>query len=145
MRGTAVACGALLFLLLLFLAGHLSSTLLSGQPDAARVSLGSGFWGSLLGLSVVLLHARKTNAVPGAGKPVLLGLTFGTILLLWSGTLDSLSLLQEYATRRSRFLDELTSHMAITFAAVGASAVMGFPSGCSSSAPSGSAGRYSRS
>jgi osmoprotectant transport system permease protein len=129
MRGTAVACGALLFLTLLFLAGHLSSTLLSGQPDAARVSLGSGFWGSLLWLSVVLLHAGKTNAVLGAGKPVLLTLTFGTFLLLWSGTLDSLSLLQEYATRRSRFIDELTSHMAITFAAVGASAVMGFSLG----------------
>jgi osmoprotectant transport system permease protein len=129
MRGTAVACGSLLFFLLIFLAGHLSSTLLSGQPDAARVSLGSGFWGSLLGLSMVLLHARKANAVPGAGKPVSLGLMFGTALLIWSGTLDSLSLLQEYAARQGRFLDELTSHLAVTFAAVGASTVIGFPLG----------------
>jgi osmoprotectant transport system permease protein len=121
--------GVLLLLLLLLLAGLLSSVLLDGQPDFARVSLGSGFWGALFGLFIALVHAVKT--LPGRELRLLVPLTLGAgmALLLNAGTLDSLSLAQEYAAKQDRFSGELLTHLKITFLAVGASAFIGFPLG----------------
>jgi osmoprotectant transport system permease protein len=127
-KGSALA-GALLLLLLLFLAGHLSSQLLAHEPDFARVSLGSGFWGGLFGLFIVLVHAVKT--VPGKELRALVPLTLGAgaALLLVSGTLSSLSLAMELAAKQDRLYNELLAHLKITLLSVGASAAIGFPLG----------------
>jgi osmoprotectant transport system permease protein len=128
-RKLSAVSGALLLLLLLFLAGHRSTLLLTGHPDFARVSLGSGFWGALFGLFIALVHAVKI--LPGRWlKPLVAGaLGGGLLLLLTTGSLDSLSLAREYAAKQDRFAGELLAHLKITFLAVGASSLIGFPLG----------------
>ncbi|MFW6323729.1 MAG: ABC transporter permease, partial [Desulfovibrionales bacterium] len=125
----AALIGVGLLLALLFLAGHLSSSILSGEPEFARVSLGSGFWGSLFGIFMVLIHAGKT--LPASRFRTLMGalLLLGVLLITLSGVLDSLSLVREFFTREDRFYGEFLDHLKITFLSVGASTAVGLPLG----------------
>lgn len=112
--------------LLLYLAGH-GAERIAAVPYA-RVSLGWGFWGLLLGLGLScaeLLKRAGSRAWTIAGLFWLLATTW----LLASGHLDSLSLVREFHMRQGRFMEELASHLAISGLSVAASIAVGIPLG----------------
>ncbi len=97
-----------------FLFAGLSATRLLEQEAAAstRVSLGAGFWVTLAGAYVVIFGARQVagdsrfwkNAITWTGLSV-------TVLLLLTGWLNNLSVMQEFIGREERFFQELLQHV----------------------------------
>jgi osmoprotectant transport system permease protein len=97
-----------------FLFAGLSATRLLEQEAAAstRVSLGAGFWVTLAGAYVVIFGARQIagdsrfwkNAITWTGLSV-------TVLLLLTGWLNNLSVMQEFIGREERFFQELLQHV----------------------------------
>ena len=114
----------------LWAVGHAAQTILADAPAFARVSLGPGFWVSLLGLFVAFTNLAGNGAASSRlSKALLLIFVLGCALLMALGALGQLSLMMELANRSQRFLAELRDHLFITFASVGSSALLGIPLG----------------
>jgi osmoprotectant transport system permease protein len=130
---TAAAAGLLadLTLALLFAAAGWAAPRLAGHVGpAARVSLGAGIWVCTLGLYLVLFAGRRyLGHRPWLRSALLLGGPLAVLALLLSGSLDGLSLLQEYANRRDAFAAELLRHLSLAFGSVAAGAAVGLPLG----------------
>ncbi|MCR4400532.1 MAG: ABC transporter permease [Syntrophomonadaceae bacterium] len=105
----------------------IAATRLSAPGGLVRVSLAAGAWVMVLsGLSVTM--ASRRAFAPSAWwlvLPCLLGLAG----LAQAGTLDDLSLVQEYALRRHRFWQEGVRHLLLSGTAVGCAALLGLPMG----------------
>lgn len=103
-----------IIILVSFLFAGLSATRLLGQEAAAfaRVSLGAGFWVTLAGAYVVIFGARHVAGDSRLWKNVITwtGLSVA-ILLLLTGWLNNLSVMQEFIGREERFLQELMQHV----------------------------------
>lgn len=97
-----------------FLFAGLSATRLLEQETAAavRVSLGAGFWVTLVGAYVVIFGARHVIGESRLWKNIIAwtGLSV-TVLLLLTGWLNNLSVMQEFIGREERFLQELLQHI----------------------------------
>ncbi|MHC1787413.1 MAG: ABC transporter permease [Christensenellales bacterium] len=120
-------CLLLLFLLLLGSLAWSSAALAPGQ-DAARVSIGSGFWLSLAGFFLLLYDVRTSHYVSkrlrsALGLLILLTLTG----LLMSGAFSHLSVMREYLNRRDTFLMQVSRHLLLSLSAVLAAAALGLP------------------
>jgi osmoprotectant transport system permease protein len=113
MLGALLALATLFFGLLLLAGAH------AQQWDAAtqglgRTALGSGFWLAVLVIGLLAhevlrqLQARLTHQVLYAALVLL-----GTLGLLASGLLDSLSTMKEYANRDGDFWRALVQHLRI--------------------------------
>ncbi|MEO8280091.1 MAG: ABC transporter permease [Ideonella sp.] len=89
----------------------------------ARVSLGGGFW-----ISVLLIWAIGADALQRwqPGRRLSLLLLIGPVLLLAGGELDALSLLKEYANRQDVFLAAGWRHLQL----VGLSLLVALVIGC---------------
>lgn len=116
-----------LFLFVFFAARGADRTV-SDLP-AARVFPASGAWLGFLGAALVFsaesagLRGRFFRAAAG-------GILLCAIaVLLFSGQLDNLSILREYANRSGRFWQEILTHIFLSAAAVSAAAAMGIPLG----------------
>jgi len=96
----------------------------------ARVSLGPGFWAAVFVLIVVFTDIMQRMREQRVLLTLLAALSFGALMwLLLSGKLDALSLMREFANRKSRFTSELRSHLLLAFSAVGAATIIGIPLG----------------
>ncbi len=96
-----------------FLFAGLSATrLLEQEAAAARVSLGAGFWVTLVGAYVVIFGARHVVGDSRLWKNIIAwtGLSV-TVLLLLAGWLNNLSVMQEFIGREERFFQELLQHV----------------------------------
>lgn len=120
-----------LTLVIVFLLVGLSARrLLEEAPSLTRVSLGVGFWITLISAYVVIFAARQKlvdhrvwrNLVSWAGL-------FAVAVLLSSGWLNELSILQEFASREDRFLQELWQHIFLFGVGVGIGTLIGIPAG----------------
>jgi osmoprotectant transport system permease protein len=130
-RGLALGVAASAILILTFFAvGAGSGRLLAGAPAVARVSLGAGFWVTLAGAYTLIFAARRRltdrriwlELVSWSGLAVL-------VVLLGTGWLDHLSVLQEYAGNRARFLQETLQHVRLFGSSVVIAALLGIPLG----------------
>ena len=104
--------------------------LLHGAGAYARVSPAVGFW-CLLGVFLLLAADALAGMTP---VPLLragmLAFALGAFaVILWSGLLSDLSILQEYATRRDAFLAATWQHLGLAFGSLAAAAAIGFPLG----------------
>lgn len=111
-------------------AGEYAAKIAVEAGPIARVSLGPGFWAASFALVVVFTDIVQRIR----DRPVLLTLlvafSLGTLLLLLvTGKLDALSLMREFANRKSRFTGELKNHLILAFSAVGVAAFIGIPLG----------------
>jgi len=124
--GLAVA----LFLLVLIAAGEAASTLALGAKPAIRISLGTAFWMLASCAALAVVDAlQRLGAGPTARVLVVAAICAGGALLAAAGTLDTLSIAREYATRRQLFADALLRHVALVAGSVGPAIVIGFPLG----------------
>ncbi len=123
--------GALLGLAgLVWLLSQGAPALLEGAGDYARVSPGAGFW-SLLVIFLLLMADALSSLAPGPlARAGLLAASLGALaLLLRSGALAELSILQEYASRQGPFRDALQRHLGLGFGSLVVAAAIGLPLG----------------
>ncbi|SDW41576.1 ABC transporter permease [Roseicitreum antarcticum] len=115
---------------LLWLLMQGAPVLLDGAGDYARVSPAMGFW-CLLVIFMLLMADALAGLAPGpwARAGLLAGVLGALALVLWSGALADLSVLQEYASRRDAFVRATGRHLGLAFGSLAAAAAIGFPLG----------------
>jgi len=124
------AAAALLAAALLWLAGDTAFRLADPAAPAARISFGGAFW--ILEATAVLVAAdalQRLRLSPAARLALGALLTLPTLLVLFSGAADSLSILKEYANRRDVFADALTRHIEIVGGTLVPTLLIGIPLG----------------
>lgn len=128
--GLTLLLAELLFIALFWGAGQAAEVLAESGTPLARTSAGSGLW---LWLALLLL----------LGNEAIRRLTDNTLwrwllnaqvwivpcLLLWSGKLNALSLLKEYANRQEIFDNALAQHLTLLFGTLLPGLVIGIPLG----------------
>ena len=107
-----------------------ASGLLAETGEYARVSPAVGFW--VLLVVLMLLMADALTAM--APKPLMRGAILVAVLgalavILGSGALSDLSVMQEYAGRSDAFAREAVRHLGLAFGSLAAAVVIGFPLG----------------
>jgi len=115
---------------LLWLLMQGAPALLDGAGEYARVSPAIGFW-CLFTVLMLLMADALADLTPGpfARAGLLTAVLAALALVLWSGALADLSVLQEFASRKSGFLDAALRHLGLAFGSLAAAAVIGFPLG----------------
>ena len=124
-----ITANAILIVTFLF-AGLAAGRLLEGEETFARVSLGAGVWVTLAGAYVVIFAARQRlldsrvwqNLVSWTGLAAI-------VVLLFSGWLNNLSVMQEFLGRGERFLQELLQHTLLFGGSVAIGTLIGIPLG----------------
>jgi len=107
---------------------------IAGHDPIARVSLSAGFWATaIIGYSS-FLSASARAAFPGGLLRRVLGFTVPVILgaLVFSGFLDAVSVMREWAVQKTVFLAETGNHLALSGTAVLIGTVLGITIGVSS-------------
>ncbi|WNT35099.1 MULTISPECIES: ABC transporter permease [Enterobacter] len=126
---TLILCEAL-FIVLFWGAGLAATQMVSAESPLARTSVGSGLW---LWLALCLLASSDAirRLTPHAVWRWVLNAQIWSIplLLLFSGALDNLSLLKEYANRQDIFDDALAQHLTILFGTLFPALLLGLPLG----------------
>ena len=116
-----------IILVLSFVLTGLSATrLLEGELPYARVSLGVGFWMTLIATYIVIFASRQRldnspvlrNIVSWTGVAILL-------FLLFAGWFKDLSVIQEFTGREERFVQELIHHVFLVGISVTIGTILG--------------------
>ncbi|MCF7747701.1 ABC transporter permease subunit [Sulfitobacter sp. M39] len=125
LAGPLVGLAGLLWLLV-----QGAPALLEGAGDYARVSPAAGFW-CLLVIFALLMADAITAMKPGPfQRALLLAAVLGALsVVLGSGALAPLSVMQEFAARRDAFASEATRHLWLAFGSLGMAGLIGFPIG----------------
>lgn len=126
---TLLAC-ELLFVVLFWSAGQAALHLADAESPLARTSIGSGLW---LWLALCLLACSDVIRRL-TGQPVWRWLLHAQIwiiplALLFSGELNGLSLLKEYANRQEVFDNALTQHLILLLGTLVPALLIGLPLG----------------
>ncbi len=124
----AVAAGLLVGLILLM--GWGAARLAADAPPQARVGPGTGFWIALACAGLLVIDGM-TRLRPGpALRLALVALAVGAgWLILGSGALAQLSVLQEYQNRSGAFWREGAKHLWLAFGSFGVAMLAGVPAG----------------
>lgn len=126
---TLLLCEAL-FLGLFWSAGQSATLMISAESPLARTSIGSGLW---LWMALCLLACsdaiRRLTPVPVWRWLLNAQIWLIPLVLLFSGELNNLSLLKEYANRQEVFDDALSQHLTILFGTLFPALLLGVPLG----------------
>ena len=129
LAATLVAC-ELLFAALVWSAGLAASLLASSESPLARTAVGSGLW---LWLALCLLACsdaiRRLSPQPLWRWLLQVQIWILPLLLLFSGELNSLSLLKEYANRQDVFNAALAQHLTLLVGTLVPALLIGVPLG----------------
>ena len=115
------------YLILSFVLTGLSATrLLEGEVSYARMSLGVGFWMTFVATYIVIFASRQRLD----NSPVLRNIISWTgvvflLLLLIAGLFNDLSVVQEFAGREERFVQELIHHVFLVGISVTIGTILG--------------------
>ena len=119
-----------LFIILFWGAGQAATHMASAESPLARTTVGSGLW---LWLALCLLassDAIRRLISSGVWRWVLNAQIWCIpLFLLFSGELNNLSLLKEYANRQEVFDDALAQHLTILFGTLIPALLIGIPLG----------------
>lgn len=111
-------------------AGKAATQLAQSGSALARTSLGSGFWlAAALALLACSDAIRRISTHPLWRWLLHIQIAIIPLWLLFSGTLNDLSLMKEYANRQDVFDDALAQHLALLFGSVLPALVIGVPLG----------------
>ncbi|WP_243651812.1 ABC transporter permease [Primorskyibacter sedentarius] len=125
LAGAALGLAGLVWLL----AGG-ASALLDGAGEYARVSPGAGFWCLLIVLALLMADALAVLSPRPLIKASLLIVAASLLaVLLGSGALVDLSIMQEFASRKDAFADATLRHLGLSFGSLIAAAALGLPLG----------------
>ncbi len=125
-----LAAGFLVLAVLLVLVGQSARFLTPEGNTFARISPGAGFWLLLFAFALLVTDAfARLRLKPLIRIGVLAAVVAALALLLWSGSLNELSTLKEYATRAPAFWAEARTHLALAFGSVAIATVVGIPLG----------------
>lgn len=126
---TLIVC-ELLFVLLAWSSGLAATHLATEETPLARTSAGSGLW---LWMALCLLACsdaiRRLTARPVWRWLLNAQIWILPLALLFSGELNMLSLLKEYANRQDIFNDALMQHLTILFGTLVPALLIGVPTG----------------
>ena len=112
------------------MAGKAATQLAQNGSALARTSLGSGFWlAAALALLACSDAIRRISTHPLWRWLLHMQIAIIPLWLLYSGTLNDLSLMKEYANRQDVFDDALAQHLTLLFGAVLPALVIGVPLG----------------
>ncbi|HCM9586821.1 TPA: ABC transporter permease [Enterobacter hormaechei subsp. steigerwaltii] len=119
-----------LFIVLFWNAGQAATQMASVESPLARTSIGSGLW-LWLALCLLVCSDAIRRLTPLPVWRWLLNAQFWVIplLILFSGDLNQLSLLKEYANRQEVFDNALTQHLTILFGTLIPALLLGVPLG----------------
>lgn len=118
------------FTLLLWLGGEAAHRLAETSSPLARTSPGSGLWLSLLLMLLICSDAIRRLTSHALWRWLLnVQLWLLPCWLLWSGALDGLSLLKEYANRQETFDDALHQHLTLLWGTLLPGLALGIPLG----------------
>ncbi|WP_439037802.1 ABC transporter permease [Enterobacter hormaechei] len=119
-----------LFIVLLWSAGQAATQMASVESPLARTSIGSGLW-LWLALCLLVCSDAIRRLTPLPVWRWLLNAQFWVIplLILFSGDLNQLSLLKEYANRQEVFDNALAQHLTILFGTLIPALLLGVPLG----------------
>lgn len=119
-----------LFIGLFWSAGLAATAMISAESPLARTSIGSGLW---LWLALCLLASsdaiRRLTPHPVWRWVLNAQIWIVPLFLLFSGELNALSLLKEYANRQEIFDDALAQHLTILFGTLAPALLIGVPLG----------------
>ncbi|WP_339026203.1 ABC transporter permease [Leclercia pneumoniae] len=126
---TLLVC-ELLFIVLFWSAGQAATHLVTAESPLARTSVGSGLW---LWLALCLLACsdaiRRLSTQPVWRWLLHAQIWILPLALLFSGELNSLSLLKEYANRQEVFDNALAQHLTLLLGTLAPALVIGVPLG----------------
>lgn len=126
----ALILAQFVFVLLVWGAGKAATQLAQNGSSLARTSLGSGFWlAAALALLACSDAIRRISTHPLWRWLLHMQIAIIPLWLLYSGTLNDLSLMKEYANRQDVFDDALAQHLTLLFGAVLPALVIGVPLG----------------
>ncbi|EOZ4764206.1 TPA: ABC transporter permease [Enterobacter hormaechei] len=119
-----------LFIVLFWSAGQAATQMASVESPLARTSIGSGLW-LWLALCLLVCSDAIRRLTPLPVWRWLLNAQFWVIplLILFSGDLNQLSLLKEYANRQEVFDNALAQHLTILFGTLIPVLLLGVPLG----------------
>ena len=119
-----------LFIVLFWSAGQAATQMASVESPLARTSIGSGLW-LWLALCLLVCSDAIRRLTPLPVWRWLLNAQFWVIplLILFSGDLNQLSLLKEYANRQEVFDNALAQHLTILFGTLSPALLLGVPLG----------------
>ena len=119
-----------LFIVLFWSAGQAATQMASVERPLARTSIGSGLW-LWLALCLLVCSDAIRRLTPLPVWRWLLNAQFWVIplLILFSGDLNQLSLLKEYANRQEVFDNALAQHLTILFGTLIPALLLGVPLG----------------
>ncbi len=119
-----------LFIVLFWNAGQAATQMASVESPLARTSIGSGLW-LWLALCLLVCSDAIRRLTPLPVWRWLLNAQFWVIplLILFSGDLNQLSLLKEYANRQEVFDNALAQHLTILFGTLIPVLLLGVPLG----------------
>ncbi|HEO8956574.1 ABC transporter permease [Enterobacter hormaechei] len=119
-----------LFIVLFWSAGQAATQMASVESPLARTSIGSGLW-LWLALCLLVCSDAIRRLTPLPVWRWLLNAQFWVIplLILFSGDLNLLSLLKEYANRQEVFDNALAQHLTILFGTLIPALLLGVPLG----------------
>ncbi len=123
----AVGAGSsLLFCGYLLLISRVDGSVLGGDFPFSRVSLSSGFWLMFLSWYIILFGCRmQLKSHPKISFLITAIVPFAIILMLFSGSFQSLSIYLEYLNRKATFLTELRQHLFLALGAVSGGVIVG--------------------
>ncbi len=128
--GLTLLLAELLFIALFWGAGQAAEVLAESGTPLARTSAGSGLW---LWLALLLLLGNEAirRLTDNTLWRWLLNVQVWIVpcLLLWSGKLNALSLLKEYANRQEIFDNALAQHLTLLFGTLLPGLIIGIPLG----------------
>ena len=126
----ALILAQFVFVLLVWGAGKAATQLAQNGSALARTSLGSGFWlAAALALLACSDAIRRISTHPLWRWLLHMQIAIIPLWLLYSGALNDLSLMKEYANRQDVFDDALAQHLTLLFGAVLPALVIGVPLG----------------
>ncbi|WP_022849817.1 ABC transporter permease [Limisalsivibrio acetivorans] len=124
---SAIIASTVLFILIKQSGDYASAV--RGANSIARVSLSGGFWFTALGIYILLLSIY-TSAESKVARiaPALFPLA-AVIIPLYTGYADDLSIMIEFAGRKSRFYSEVVNHIYLAGGSVLTAVIIGIPAG----------------
>lgn len=118
------------FAILLWASGEAAQQLAQSSSPLARTSPGSGLWLGLLLMLLICSEAIRRLTSRALWRWLLnVQLWLIPCWLLWSGALDGLSLMKEYANRQETFNDALSQHLLLLWGTLVPSLLLGVPIG----------------
>ena len=125
-----LAIATLCLVALIAAIGLVATAFTPENSNVARMTPGGGFWLLFAVIGLVISDALvKIDLTPKMRIAALALYAFLLGIFLWSGLLDSLSIMKEFATRADQFWSQALAHLQLAFGSLAIAVVIGLPLG----------------